>query len=731
MSDIYQSSGKTIYLMLLFHQHQPFYYDQDMMKLVAPWVRTHTTKDYLFIPSLLKKYPNVHITINLSPSLLVQVQEKYVKGLKKFIDIKAKKIRNIKNIPEIETLFYLLIKPTKYFTKQDILCLYHCHYSALSVNEVIRHYFPECERVYQIFNEARQKNIIIKNTQLLRELKFWFTLMNFNLDILEGPVKLPDNTIIDLSDLVSRKSDNKYYLNKKIDEQDCERLFIETYRIMCNFLDAHKQLVYHPTNNTGQIELSTSPYSHPIVPLLYDTESAKECMEGYNLPRRFRYPEDAKLQVKMGLEVFEKYFGYRPSGIWPSEGAVSDDVVRIFAENKLQWFATDMQILNKTLKGKASHLKPYNVNTDGKNVVAFFRDTMLSDKIGFKYQSYDGEESADDFIHHLLSYADVHEEKVVSVILDGENAWEWYRKDFGAREFFNALFRKLEKLYHSRRIITVTPSEYLNGNLIRGISPHPIEELPSLKHISCGSWIHGDFSKWIGSKEKNFAWEVLLDARKNLENTGISFEYLRKKKKKTKKEKYIFRAYEYLFIAEGSDWFWWAGEDQESYTGKPFDELFLSYIYQIFVNLSKAGFLVKIPDFKMLPKPRKSEKISVQKIGTMKIGQKIVTVKFICDANDTVVPDAIYITGNIEELGEWIPNVIRMKKIKQKGRLNLNLWEYEVKVPEGLELHYKYTNSGKPGEWEGSEEFPALNRTFIVKENEKDSVIIKDKFGKL
>ncbi len=732
MSDIYHNPGKTIYLMLLFHQHQPFYLDRDMKSLIAPWVRTHTTKDYLYVPNILKKYPNVHLTVNLTPSLLLQIQEHYVKNLKKFVDVKKINLKRIRKFPEVERLLDLLIKPTKYFTKEDILSLYTYHYSTLSVNEVLRHYFPEYEKLYKIFSEAREKNILINNLQLLRELKFWFTLLNFNLDIIEGPIKLTDNSIVDLSDFLFKKTDGKYYLRRKITEHDCEKLFVASYCMMINFVPVHKQIIYNPHNNIGQIELSTSPYSHPILPLIYDTESAKECMDSYILPNRFHYPEDARLQVKMGLEIFEKYFGYKPTGMWPSEGAISRSVAKIFIENNLQWFATDMQILYQSVGRKISHLTPYNLNIDNQNIVAFFRDTVLSDKIGFRYQNFDGEESADDFIKHILSYSDRNEEKVVSVILDGENAWEWYRKDPGAREFLNALFRKLEKLYRTKAIVTITPYEYINGNISRGILPHPKEKLPVLKHISSGSWIHGNFGKWIGSMEKNYVWDILLEARMNLEKTGYTFEHLRTLKRKSKREKYLFKAYECMFIAEGSDWFWWAGEDQESYTGEPFNELFFNYINQVYVNLLKAGYKVKAPKIISFEKLKKEEKFSVSKIGSMKMGQKTLTIKFICDSNGINVPDAIYIAGNLEELGEWVPNLVRMNKITAKGKLYSTLWEYEIKVPEGTVIHYKYTNSGKRGEWSGSEEFPALNRTVIAQTKAGENLIIlKDKFGKL
>lgn len=728
MGDSYPHKGKSIYLVLLFHQHQPFYTDIESGKLVAPWVRTHSTKDYYRIPSILKKYPNVHLTINITPSLIYQL-ENYLSRLEKFVDHKNRIIKYNSEYPGVETLFDLLIKPTTKFSLNDIKHLYFLPFNALSVSEIVRHHFPEFSSIYNIFNKARKENQLITDRQLLRKLKFWFALVNFDLDILDGPIKLSDNTIIDLSDLIERKSDYKYYLKKEITESDCQHLAYQSYLLMKNVFLVHKKLRYDPERYKGQIELTTSPYSHPIIPLIYDSDIAKECMPGKKLPDRFNYPGDASYQVIKGIKTFKNVFGFKPNGMWPPEGAISQDSLKVFVNVKISWIATDMQILENSIHRKGAHLTPYRLNLDKKNIAIFFRDTDLSDNIGFKYQSWDGEEAADDFVKRVLSYADPMEEKVVSIILDGENAWEWYRRDFGAREFFNALFRKLEKLFQSRQIVTVTPSEYLNGNPRRNIPKHSIENLPHLKNLRAGSWIHADFHKWIGNEEKNQRWMILLKARSDLIKAGFSLNKIHRMK--GEKNDYLLDAYDALLIAEGSDWFWWAGEDQEAYMHRPFDNLFSKYILKIYENLSKVDYNIKAPIEVLQIMQKEKQKFVKTQMGAIKSGRRLVTVKFICNAENIRVKDAIYITGNIEQLGEWIPNLIRMKKLESAKKTNEQLWTYEVQIPEGTEVQYKYTNSGKVGIWQDSEEFPALNRFFIVESNENNIQIIKDKFGKI
>jgi alpha-amylase/alpha-mannosidase (GH57 family) len=737
MSDIYSSRGETIYLVLIFHQHQPFYVDQEKDFLRAPWVRTHATKDYYRLPHMLKKFPNVHISVNLTPSLLVQLKNYYLDRIKPFVDIHSSKF-NVKSFVRksgyrTDALFDLLLKPAAQYTVDDLKTLYKNEWSALSINEVVRKRFPELNVLFEEFASTRRKSIFIKAQQKVRELKFWFSLANIDLEILDGPVKLDDESICDLSDLVEKRSDYKYYLRHKITEQDCQRLAVEIYKIISNIIPIHKRMRYRVADFTGQVELTTTPFSHPILPLLCNSNIGKICMPYKPFPKEFKYPEDADEQIRHAVLLHKNFFGDKPLGLWPSEGSISQGVIPIIADHGIQWIATDVQVLNNSLKSNPGHLTPYKLKSGDSELAVFFRDTELSDRVGFRYQHFQGEEAADDFIKYVLSCApkDKRGDRLINVIMDGENAWEWYHHDYEAREFFSSLYRKLEKLYASRQIVTVTPAEYIYGNPRRQILPHPISQLPHLEYITPGSWIHGDFSRWIGTQEKNQLWEFLLKAREDLEK--IKLPKTNQKTKKDTKAWYTQRAWEEIYYAEGSDWFWWGGEDQESSTNqKPFDELFYQHLRLAYEYAIKAGYEVEIPDFptaKIIP--IKSPKVALRS-GTMHQGHRTVKVKFICDARKIDVKKAIYIVGNLDELAEWIPNKVALYDDGTHGDLHAKdgLWTLELNLPEGLEIHYKYTNSGRLGEWGSSEEFPALNRSVIVTAA-GETFNIKDTYGKL
>ncbi|MDI6803215.1 MAG: carbohydrate-binding module family 20 domain-containing protein [Bacteroidota bacterium] len=721
MSDIYQHRGETIYLVLIYHQHQPIYIDYEKDHLVAPWVRTHSTKDYYRMPAMVQKYPNVHCTMNLTPSLLKQIEEYYLRRLKPNINRKT------------DVLFDLLIKPAEKFTRKDIHNLYKTAWSALSVNEVVRKRFPEFDLLHSEFTQALKNNFELNNRKKLRELKFWFPLANFDLDFLEAPMKLTDGTIIDISDIVERKADHKYYLRKPVTEADCQRLAVVTYKLMSNIIPIHKKLAYDSKTNTGQIELITTPFNHPIIPLICNSDVGKVCMPHHQFPKKFSYPDDAKEQVKQAIKFYKEKFGTLPIGLWPSEGSVSEEALEIFLSCGIKWVATDMQILRKSSNDHSSHLTPYKYkDSDG---AIFFRDTELSDRVSFKYQYLEGEEAADDFIKYVLTqgHREKKRERILTVIMDGENAWEWFHRDYEGKEFLNALYRKLEKLFHTRQIVTVTPAELIYGNPKRNIPPHPIEGLPKLPHLAPGSWIQGDFSKWVGSKEKNQEWELLLQVRSDLEKHKVPHCDSKKLKLKSKLW-YANQAWHEMYAAEGSDWFWWAGENQESPSNKkPFDELFLQRIERVYTNANKAGYKLQLPNFPKTQATTTIIKRPVTKIKTMQTGRKMVRVIFLCDARKVSVKESIYIAGNVEELGEWNPNSVKMYDDATHGDIKAKdgIWALEVQLPEGKEISYKYTNSGKPGVWSSSEEFPAHNRTAIINADNENKHIVKDLFGKL
>jgi alpha-amylase/alpha-mannosidase (GH57 family) len=361
--------------------------------------------------------------------------------------------------------------------------------------------------------------------------------------------------------------------------------------------------------------------------------------------------------VAKAVEYYKKIFGQSPQGMWPGEGSVAHEVVPIFGQHGIRWIATDEKILARSTPQNQPKYYPYAVfaNHESKDsVVVVFRDTELSDKIGFTYQNFRGEDASDDFIKSILRYAPKpgESDRLLTVILDGENAWEWYRKDNDAKEFLHALYRKLSALYTTRQVITVTMSEYMAGNPKRQIPAHPITSMPRLDHLYPGSWINANYDTWIGESEENQAWEYLRIAREDLEASGLRApDPGSPMPKERTKEWFIYKAWEEMYASEGSDWFWWYGTDQSAPAGdKPFDIGYITHLQNVYAFAKKAGTSLPKRDFRPIIQENIREARITQ--GTMaRSRDELVTVLFQCDASDIYVRKGIFIVGNQDSLG--------------------------------------------------------------------------------
>ncbi|MDL1894530.1 hypothetical protein FBQ87_16825, partial [Sphingobacteriales bacterium CHB3] len=338
----------------------------------------------------------------------------------------------------------------------------------------------------------------------------------------------------------------------------------------------------------------------------------------------------------------------------------------------------------------------------------------------------------EDFVRTVLAMAPQKDEPdvMIIVILDGENAWEWYRKDIDAKEFLHAFYRKLSKLYETNQVITTTMSEYLYGNPKRGIAAHPLDELPAMTTLWPGSWINANYDTWIGEKEENIAWEYLLQARRDLEQSGLKQpDPAAKPPKKHSKAWYTYMAYEAMYAAEASDWFWWYGDDQSAPAGdKPFDDAFRTHLNNVYKFAQQAGAKITSPGFDPIIVEERSGGQGVMAQSRAEQQRVLFTV----DAASVTVTDAIYIVGNLRELGEWTPNSVRMYDDGTHGDVTASdgVWSLEVEVPIGIQVQYKYTNSGRKGEWVPSEEFPSAHRSLRINEQSSSATIIQDIFGK-
>lgn len=537
-----------ISLALLWHQHQPLYKDPAHPtpegSYREPWVRLHALRDYYSMAALVAEHPGVHLTINLTPALLWQIEDYTERGA------------TDQSLELTQTPVSSLGRDQR----EEILASF---FDADWHNQIFPH--PRYKELFEQRSNGRSFT-----EQDLRDLEMWFNLAWFGREFREGEVELVTGETASVQRFVGQGCG--------FSRDDIHAMIEEQYKIMRAVIPLHRTL-----QDREQIEVSTTPFYHPILPLLIDTDQATVDRPGTALPERFAFPEDAEAQVARAVEKYREWFGQAPQGMWPAEGAVSQSSIPLFADNDVSWIATDQGVLARS--GRWGYevdqpnvlCRPYRAEEDGSEVSVFFRDTVLSDAIGFHYHGFsDYGEAARDFVHRMKAHCARHDRdgQVHTVILDGENAWGAYRED--ARPFLHALYGELEG---EAEIETVTFSEYLDGNPGRGIPPHPAAQQEKVYDLFTGSWIDEmgsatgvDLGTWIGESEENRAWELLRTVRETLNVERATPE--------THPD-----AFEALYRAEGSDWFWWFGEDQDSGNDAAFDDLFRMHLKNVYRGL--------------------------------------------------------------------------------------------------------------------------------------------------
>ncbi len=358
---------------------------------------------------------------------------------------------------------------------------------------------------------------------------------------------------------------------------------------MADVLDVHKQL-----QDSGQVEIITTPYAHPILPLLYDSNLALVGNPSAEMPERYSYPNDVITHLNKSVEVYEEHFGKKPNGLWPGEGAVAEEIVPLVSKAGYKWMATGEPVLaqslgigsftrdsKETVQEADDLYRPYYVEgKTGDKVAVFFRDWTLSDKVGFTYSGTPGAVAAKDLMNRLENIkAELADEgaqgpHIVSIILDGENAWENYDND--GKEFLNSLYQELSK---SDSIETITPTEYLTK----------FPEQRELEQLFPGAWFSANYDTWIGESEEKTAWNYLGQTRNDLAKYDM-------KKTRTTSPEALALALDYMYLAEGSDWFWWYGSDQNSGNDAYFDEGFRALLSKVYESLGEP-----IPSFVNVP----------------------------------------------------------------------------------------------------------------------------------
>ncbi len=509
---------KALRLAILWHMHQPSYLDPETGRYLMPWTRLHAIRDYYDMALYVEQNPGVKVTFNYVPSLWEQIFDQ----------------RDGKRIDEHE---FISRKDSEILSDEERIFVarefFHCHDQSM-INPYPR--FRQLRQRYKL----NEKEILAAPSQDIRDICVWFNLAWCGRSMMEEP------EIIDLF----RKGEN-------FSEEDKLFLLDRIRQRLADILPLHKKL-----QDEGRIEVCTTPYYHPILPLLIDVNSAHKALPNLDLPKEsFSLAEDADVHIKRAIEHYENLFGRKPRGFWPSEGSLSPATAELLAENGIEWAATDEDVLWRSLGSSRRDItklfRPYSYG----KLKLFFRDHGLSDKIGFNYGNMTAEEAVRDFIynlHAIKAHLPDDADYVVPVILDGENCWEYY-EDFGA-PFLNLLYKTLAE---DSEIETVTFEELAREN--KDTSPLPV--------LHSGSWIYADFTTWIGDKVKNRAWKQLFRARKAAQQ-AIDDNLIA--------EKDLPLLWESIYSAEGSDWFWWFGEGHSSDQDEMFDLLFRKLLLNIY-----------------------------------------------------------------------------------------------------------------------------------------------------
>lgn len=515
----------------LWHQHQPYYKMDE--EFILPWVRLHGVKDYFDLPEILYEFPEIKQTFNMVPSLMLQIDE-YTSSssadtVQKLTGLEAASLKDEDRINILNNFF---------------LC---------NVENMVLPY----PRFAELFERSKNTGEALKSfvTQDWLDLQVWYNLAWI------GPYSRNTPKIHRLFNKGKGFTENE--------KQMVMDYHLEILRKISTQLETLRSL--------GQIEISVSPMYHPILPLLCDSTSALEAMPRAIMPGLiFRHPEDASAQIESACDYFKNKFGFPAAGMWPSEGSISDDALALIAKAGIKWVASDEGILANTLFDAYKPTEkffPRKFTTKSGNISILFRDHFLSDNIGFVYSKWNPGDAARDFASHLRSIkAEIvrkHGEEslrhaVVPVILDGENCWEYYQNN--GVPFLKALFGELS---NKEDFLTVTCSE-------ASMEVHA-DYLPPLNHIRAGSWINSNFSIWIGHREDRAAWDMLANAK----NAIISKESILPAET-------IRMALDVIYIAEGSDWFWWYGDEHIADDKYKFDMLFRWYIKRVYDILGET-----------------------------------------------------------------------------------------------------------------------------------------------
>jgi alpha-amylase/alpha-mannosidase (GH57 family) len=530
------SEKKKLKLVLCWHMHQPEYRDLHSGEFILPWTYLHVIKDYVDMAAHLEAVPEAKAVVNFAPILLEQI-EAYANQVSGYLT---------HGRPLTDHLLAALVDSNLPEDPEARLLLIRNCMRANRERQVDR--YPAFKKLVEIAQwlEQHYEALFYVNSQYMSDMLVWY-----HLAWMGETVKLTDNRI-------------KHLIEKSIGYtlHDRHQILEVIGELLANIVYRYKKLA-----RKGQVELSVTPYAHPILPLLLDLKSAHEAMPHAPLPELDVYPggeERAVWHIEKGIQTFKRFFGFKPKGVWPAEGAVSQQALKMLGGYGFKWAASGGAVLNHSLDQPENHRPsgihhPFKLKKTG--IACFFRDDGLSDRIGFEYSKWHADDAVADLIHHLQTIAD-HENKdsVVSIIMDGENAWEYF--PYNGYYFLRGLY---ERLAGHPDIELTTFSECLKNKA--AVKP--------LSKLLAGSWVYGTFSTWIGSTDKNRGWDMLGDVKKAFDRAVDEGRLSESRLKQAELQ---------LAVCEGSDWFWWFGDYNPEYAVSSFEKQYrlnLTNLYQL------------------------------------------------------------------------------------------------------------------------------------------------------
>ena len=533
-------------VVLCWHMHQPDYRGPEDGDFQLPWVYLHGIKDYADMASHLEDNPDARAVVNFAPVLLEQLDE-YERQIRAWLE-RGRLIR--------DPLLAALAGPGLPADQVSRRALVRACVRANRDNMINR--FRTFRRLADMaaWIDEHGETSMYLNDQYLADLLVWY-----HLAWMGESARINDIRIRSLE-------------KKRIgyDADDRRRLVEAIGELISGLIPRYRRLA-----EQGRVELSVTPYAHPIIPLLLDFHSAREAMPEVALPEAPIYPGGeprARWHIRKGIEVFERHFGRRPTGCWPAEGGVSSETLRLLEEEGFQWAASGQQVLHNSLQafsgGQALEEdwvhRPYRLGEGKLN--CFFRDDGLSDLIGFTYSSWHADDAVGNLIHNLENIAQATSgvgNRVVSIIMDGENAWEYYPRN--GCFFLTALYRRLAE------------HPYLELTTFADIVGERGHRADTLEEMVAGSWVYGTFSTWIGDKDKNRAWDMLVEAKQVYDRVLAAG---------TLDQAQQERAAYQLARCEGSDWFWWFGDYNPGETVSDFERLFRLQLTQLYRLLGET-----------------------------------------------------------------------------------------------------------------------------------------------